>query len=115
MADYELTAFATVVVFVRRLLILVLFVVLLVFFVNFTLSNADQITLEVGGLTIPTVSSSTLVIVPFVLGGFAGLLVSLMFVIRLRLANASLRRKLARRDAELQKLRSSALKGLTDA
>ncbi|WP_257284857.1 LapA family protein [Endozoicomonas sp. SESOKO1] len=119
MVDYELTfvksSFATIVVWIKRLLILALFVVLLVFFVNFTLSNTEQISLEMGGLVIPPVSSSTLVMVPFVLGGFAGLLVSLTLVIRLRLANASLRRKLARRDAELQKLRSSALKGLTDA
>ena len=63
----------------------------------------------------PVLSSSTLVMVPFVLGGFIGLLVSLVFVARLRLANASLKRKLVRRDAEIQKLRSSALKGLTDA
>ncbi|USE39103.1 LapA family protein [Endozoicomonas sp. SCSIO W0465] len=119
MADYELplvkSGFATIVVWIKRLLVLALFVVLLVLFVNFTLSNTEQISLEMGGLTIPAVSSSTLVMVPFVLGGFAGLLVSLMLVIRLRLANASLRRKLARRDAELKKLRSSALKGLTDA
>lgn len=115
MADFDLTVFATIVVLIKRFLVLALFVVLLVFFVNFTLSNTEQISLEMGGLVIPPVSSSTLVMVPFVLGGFAGLLVSLMLVIRFRLANASLRRKLVRRDAEIQKLRSSALKGLTDA
>lgn len=115
MADYELTVFATIVVWIKRLLVLALFVVLLVFFVNFTLSNTEQISLEVGGLSIPPVSSSTLVMVPFVLGGFSGLLVSLMLVVRLRFANASLKRKLDRRDAEIQKLRSSTLKGLTDA
>lgn len=110
-----MTVFATIVVWFRRLLVLALFVVLLVFFVNFTLSNTEQISLEMGGLAIPAVSSSTLVMVPFILGGFTGLLVSLVLVIRLRLANASLKRKLVRRDAEIQKLRSSALKGLTDA
>ncbi|WP_257265819.1 LapA family protein [Endozoicomonas sp. ONNA2] len=119
MADYELplvkSGFTAIVVWFKRLLVLVLSVVLLVLFVNFTLSNTEQISLEIGGIKMPGVSTSTLVMVPFVLGGFAGLLVSLMLVIRLRLANASLRRKLARRDAELQKLRSSALKGLTNA
>lgn len=115
MADYELTVFASAVVWFKRLLVLALFVVLLVFFVNFTLSNTEQISLRLGELIIPPVSVSTLVMVAFVLGGFAGLLVSLILVIRLRLANASLNRKLVRRDAEIKKLRSSTLKGLTDA
>ena len=110
-----MAVFATIVVWFRRLVVLTLFVVLLVFFVNFTLLNTEQISLEIGGLAIPAVSISTLVMVPFILGGFTGLLVSLVLVIRLRLANASLKRKLVRRDAEIQKLRSSALKGLTDA
>ena len=100
---------------IKRLLMLALFVVLLVFFVNFTLSNTMQVALDIAGFTLPAVSSAALVMVSFVLGGFLALLVSLWLVIRLHWTNKSLHRKLKRRDAELHKLRSSTIKGLTDA
>lgn len=119
MADYELSSvgrfFASTLVWLKRLMILALFVVLLVIFVNFALSNTGQMTLDMAGWTTPPLKSSTLVLVPFILGGVIGLLVSLALVIRLHMANNSLKRKLARRDAEIQKLRSSTLKGLADA
>ncbi len=119
MADYELSLvgrfLASLLVWLKRLVVLTLFAVLLVLFVSFTLSNTGQITLELVGWTMPPVQSSTLVLVPFILGGVIGLLVSFTLVIRLRMVNSSLKRKLARRDAEIQKLRSSTLKGLTNA
>ena len=119
MADYELSAvgrfFASTLKWLKRLVILALFVVLLVLVVNFALSNTGQVTLEMAGWTMPPLKSSTLVLVPFILGGVIGLLVSLVLVVRLHMANSSLKRKLARRDAEIQKLRSSTLKGLTNA
>ena len=119
MADYELSSvgrfFASTLVWLKRLVILALFAVLLVIFVNFALSNTGQITLEMAGWTMPPLKSSTLVLVPFILGGVIGLLASLVLVVRLHMANSSLKRKLARRDAEIQKLRSSTLKGLTNA
>ena len=119
MADYELSHvgrfFASFLVWLKRLVILALFAVLLVFFVNFSLSNTGQVTLDLVGWTMPPVKSSTLVLVPFILGCVIGLLASLMLIIRLRMANSSLKRKLTRRDAEIQKLRSSTLKGLTNA
>lgn len=115
MADDKLTVVMTIVVWLKRLLLLALFIVMLVFFVNFTLSNTQQVSLEILGWSLPSVSSSTLIMVPFILGGILGLMGALFVVVRLRLANASLKRKLVRRDSELQKLRASALKGLTDA
>ncbi|MGB0359890.1 MAG: lipopolysaccharide assembly protein LapA domain-containing protein [Endozoicomonas sp.] len=111
----KLAIFATTLVWIKRLLTLVFVVVLLALFVNFTLSNTEQVVLQLGGLRLPSFSSSTLVLVPFIAGGLAGLLVSLFIVTRLRLSNASLKRKLDRRDTELHKLRSSALKGITNA
>ena len=94
---------------------LVVFLLLLIFFVNFTLANPQLVRLDVLGMILPEVTASTLVLIPFVVGGSLGLLVSLIFVIRLRLANQSLRRKLARRDNDLDKLKNNTLKGLTDA
>ena len=119
MADYELSSvgrfFASTLMWLKRLVILALFVVLLVIFVNFALSNTGQVTLEMAGWVLPPLKSSTLVLVPFILGGVIGLLVSLVLVVRLHMANRSLKRKLARRNAEIQKLRSNTLKGLTNA
>ena len=119
MADYELTSvgcfFVSTLVWLKRLVILALFVFLLFIFVNFALSNTGQVTLEMAGWSSPPLKSSTLVLVPFILGGVIGLLASLALVIRLHMANNSLKRKLARRDAEIQKLRSSTLKGLANA
>ncbi len=105
----------TLVVWCKRLLVLALFFVFLIFFVNFTLTNTQMIGLDFIGFTLPELKVSTLVVVPFLLGGLLGLTVASFVIARLRLGNASLRRNLARRDAELQKLRTNTLKGLTDA
>ena len=101
-------------VWLKRLLVLVVFILLLVFFVDFTLSNKQQISLDLLGLMLPSVATSTIVMATFLLGGVLGLLVSMMVVTRLRLTNASLKRKLKRRDSELHSLRTNALKGFTD-
>ena len=106
---------STLGVWVKRLLLLALFIILLVFFVDFTLSNKQSVSLDFLGLTLSPVSSATVVVISFVSGGVLGLLASIMLVTRLRLANASLRRKLKRRETELHTLRANALKGLTDA
>ncbi len=107
--------FSTLSIWLKRLLVLVAFLVLLVFFVNFTSVNTQLVSLDLVGMILPEISLSTLVMVPFVLGGLVGLLVSSLVVARLVYSNKSLGRKLARRDNEIQKLRSNALKGLTDA
>ena len=99
----------------KRLIVLLIFLVLLVFFINFTLTNTQAVTLGIAGFQLPEVTLSTLVLIPFVLGGFLGLLMSAFLVLRLRYRNKSLSRKLARREAEIQTLKSSTLKGLTDA
>ena len=107
--------FSTLITWLKRLLVLVVFLVLLVFFVNFTLANTQLVSLDLVGFILPEVTLSTLVLVPFVLGGIVGLLVSMAIVARITYLNKSLGRKLVRRDNEIQKLRSSTLKGLTDA
>lgn len=110
-----MTVITTLGVWLKRLLVLTLFILLLVFFVDFTLSNKQQVNLDLLGLVLPSVATSTVVIATFLLGGVLGLLASMTVVTRLRLANASLKRKLKRRDSELHTLRTNALKGFTDA
>ena len=96
----------------KRLLVLLLVLVMLVILVNFVVDNSQLIQFQLAGMSMPEAKASTLVIMAFVSGGLTGLLVSSFAIGRLRLANASFKRKLGRRDAELQKLRVSALKGL---
>lgn len=110
-----MTVISTLGVWVRRLLLLALFILLLVFFVDFTLSNKQLVSLSFLGQVLPPISSATAVVISFVFGGGLGLLASAMLVTRLRLSNASLRRKLKRRDTELHTLRTNPLKSLTDA
>lgn len=104
-----------VVVWIKRGLLLVLLLALLVFMVSFAASNTGEVSLRLAGWSLGTVKAATLAVVSFIGGGVMGMVVSVVALSRLRLRNASLMRKLARRDKELQKLRSSSLKGLTDA
>ena len=97
----------------KRLLVLSLLVILLVILVNFVISNPQQVDFQLAGMQLPELKASTAVIAAFIVGGICGLLVSMVAIGRLRLANASFQRKLGRRDAELQKLRANALKGLS--
>ena len=110
-----LTAFSTISAWLKRSIVLLAFLVLLVFFINFTLTNIQMVQLDLAGFVLPEMTLSSLVLIPFVLGGFLGLLVSTIVVLRLHYSNKSLERKLFRRDAELKKLRNSTLKGLTNA
>ena len=97
----------------KRLSVLLLLIVLLVVLVNFVVSNPQLVEFQLAGLQLPELKASSAVIIAFIVGGSAGLLVSMVAIGRLRLANASFQRKLGRRDAELQKLRANALKGLS--
>ncbi|MGI9276974.1 MAG: lipopolysaccharide assembly protein LapA domain-containing protein [Endozoicomonas sp.] len=100
-------------VWIKRLLLLAAVLVLLVVLVNFIVANPQMIQFQFSGMQLPMVKVSSVVVISFILGSVIGLLMSLLTVTRLRLANASYKRKLGRRDAELHKLRANALKGLT--
>ena len=97
----------------KRLFIVLLLIVMLVVLVNFVVSNPQLVELQLAGMQLPELKASSAVVVAFIIGGASGLLVSAVAIGRLRLANASYQRKLGRRDAELQKLRANALKGLS--
>ncbi len=105
----------TLVVWFKHLLVLVFLLALLITLVSFTLSNASEIDLYLLGKNIVRLKVSSMVIITFVMGSSTGLIVSVLSISRLKLKIASLKRKLERRDDELQHLRNSALKGLKDA
>ncbi|KEQ17753.1 lipopolysaccharide assembly protein LapA domain-containing protein [Endozoicomonas numazuensis] len=100
-------------IWLKRLFILLGSLTLLVILVNFIVANPQLIRFDLAGVSLPELKASSVVVISFIMGGVFGLLVSLIAMTRLRLANASYSRKLARRDAEIQKLRANALKGLT--
>ena len=105
----------TLVVWFKRLFVLAFLLVLLIILVSFTLSNASEIDLMLLGEKVVRLKISSMVIIAFLMGSSIGLFVSIVCVSRLKLKMASLKRKLERRDDELQHLRSNALKGLKDA
>ncbi|WP_257279666.1 MULTISPECIES: LapA family protein [unclassified Endozoicomonas] len=100
-------------IWLKRLVILLGSLLLLVILVNFIVANPQLIRFDLAGVLLPEVKASSIVVVSFIMGGLFGLLVSMVAMTRLRLDNASFKRKLGRRDAEIQKLRANALKGLT--
>ncbi|MGI9280986.1 MAG: lipopolysaccharide assembly protein LapA domain-containing protein [Endozoicomonas sp.] len=100
-------------IWLKRLVILLGSLILLVILVNFIVANPQLIRFDLAGLSLPEVKASSVVVISFIMGGLFGLMVSLVAITRLRLVNASFKRKLDRRDAEIQKLRANALKGLT--
>ncbi len=88
-------------------------VVLIVLFAGIILANTQTVAVGFWGWTAPPVSFPFILFLAFFSGATVGLIACLIIVFRLRLHNASLQRKLKRRDAELQKLRVSALRGLS--
>lgn len=100
-------------IWLKRLVILLGSLLLLIILVNFIVANPQLVIFDLAGFLLPEVKVSSVVVISFIMGGLFGLLVSLLAMTRLRLANASFKRKLERRDAEIQKLRANALQGLT--
>ncbi|WP_422133898.1 lipopolysaccharide assembly protein LapA domain-containing protein [Endozoicomonas sp. ALD040] len=100
-------------IWLKRLVILLGSLLLLIILVNFIVANPQLVRFDLAGFLLPEVKVSSVVVISFIMGGLFGLLVSLVAMTRLRLANASFKRKLGRRDAEIQKLRANALQGLT--
>ncbi|MDD7804278.1 MAG: hypothetical protein PUP46_01630 [Endozoicomonas sp. (ex Botrylloides leachii)] len=102
-------------VWIKRFSAIIAFLLILILLVSFTASNSNMMQLKLFGWTTLSFKTSSFLISAYILGGLSGLAVSMLALIRLRLKNASLLRKLGRRDKEIKKLRDSSLKGLTDA
>lgn len=107
-------AVSTIGLWIKRLFMFIIFVILLLFAVNFALSNASQISLFLFGLETPAISVSSWLIMFFISGGCIGLLMSSTYIIKLRIRNRSLKKLLKKQQAVLQKTQNNTLKGLSN-
>lgn len=76
----------------------------------FNTENTQDVSLTLFGFALPASSLGVMVCLTLLLGSVLGFVVSLLPILRLTNENLSLKRKLKRRDAELTKLRTAALK-----
>ncbi len=98
---------------IKVLIYLVLFLVLLILMTGFVMENNVPVRAFLFGHAFKVMPLSSLMVIAFVIGGMVGMLSGILMVVRLRLHNASLERKLKRRAEELKKLRVNTLKGLS--
>ena len=76
-------------VWIKRFFAIIVFLLMLIFLVSFTASNSGMVKLELFGWSTLPFKISSLLITAFILGGLAGLAVSLLSLVRLRLKNAA--------------------------
>ena len=99
-------------VWLKWLIILLGSLILIIILICFIITNPQLIEFELVGYRLTAVKASSAVVISFIVGSLFSLLISLFIITRLKLANSSFKRKLGRRDAEIQKLRANACKGL---
>lgn len=88
----------------QRWLVIVLLIVVLAFGVLFSMQNTDKAALDLLVIQLPEQRVSLWVLLAFVVGGVAGLLVSSAAMIRLKSQSLLLQRRLDKREKELTKL-----------
>jgi uncharacterized integral membrane protein len=97
-------------VWFKRVLLGALLLVALVVGYWFNTENAQLVVLTLFGLSLPESSLGIITCLTLLIGGGLGFLAGLLPILRLTNENLSLKRKLKRRDAELTKLRTAALR-----
>lgn len=97
-------------VWLKRLLLCLLLLAALVVGYWFNTENSQMVTLTLFGLSLPASSLGVVTCLTLLIGGGFGFFVGLLPILRLTNENLSLKRKLKRRDAELTKLRTAALR-----
>lgn len=96
--------------FVKRIIVIAILVLVLLFGLLFTLQNSAQVSLDLLVVQLEQQRLAIWLVLAFIVGGLIGLLVSSLTIVRLKGREAALRRKLAHRDQELSKLRTAPLK-----
>ena len=96
--------------FLRRLLVISLLIMVLAFGVLFSIQNTDKAALDLLIIQLPEQRVSFWVLLAFVVGGIAGLLVSSAAIVRLKSQSLLLQRRLDKRDKELSNLRTADLR-----
>jgi putative membrane protein len=91
----------------KRLLVVCLLALVLVFGVLFSIQNTDKAALDLLVIQLPEQRVSLWVLLAFATGGIVGMLISSAALIRLKSQNLLLLRKLDKSDKELAALRTS--------
>ncbi len=91
--------------FLKKLLILLMLLVGLALGIWFSIDNPQKVTVTLLGFPLPAVSLGVMIFGVFALGTALGYVISLWPVLGLKNHNLSLKRKLKRRDKELERLR----------
>ncbi|WP_286239757.1 LapA family protein [Neptuniibacter halophilus] len=99
--------------FLKTLVVGLLCLVVLLVGILFTIHNTEKVAIDLVFFQLPEASLSVWLIATFVLGGFMGVLLSVMTVLMLRTRLGSARRKIVSTQKELDQLRVSSLKDAT--
>ncbi|MBU3071650.1 LapA family protein [Aestuariicella sp. G3-2] len=101
--------------FVKKIVLLLILLAGLVVGVWFSTDNTQMVTVSLLGFSAPAMPLGLLICGVFALGTGLGYLVSLLPVLSLKNHNLSLKRKLNRRDKEIERLRRAPIKGKSTA
>jgi uncharacterized integral membrane protein len=93
----------------KKLLVVVLALSAVILGIWFSVDNPQEITLVLLGFDLPEMPLGVVVLGVLLLGASVGFCVSLLPVIKAAGENSSLKRKLKRRDKELERLRKAPL------
>lgn len=93
--------------FVKKIILLLVLVIGLVVGIWFSTENTEVVTASLFGFELPAMTLGLLVCSAFALGTGLGYLVSLLPVLTLKNTNMSLRRKLKRRDQEIERYKKT--------
>lgn len=96
---------------IKKLVMLVVILLGLILGVWFSAENPQLLTVTVLGFALPQIPAGILLCGVLVIGTALGYVISVLPVFQLKNDNLSLRRKLKRRDKELERLRKTPLKG----
>ncbi|WP_428033124.1 lipopolysaccharide assembly protein LapA domain-containing protein [Amphritea sp.] len=94
----------------KTLLVLVLCLVFLFCGWTFATLNTEIVSINMFFFTLPEASLSIWLMASFVAGGIAGVLVSSLFLMLLKLKLKAAKRKISSADRELDQLRTASLK-----
>lgn len=95
---------------IKTLLVGLLCLTVLLVGIMFTIHNTEKVAIDLVFFQLPEASLSLWLIATFVLGGFLGIMLSVMSIILLRTRLGSARRRVDNKQKELDQLRVSSLK-----
>lgn len=95
---------------IKRLFTFLLLLIVFFWGVLFTSENTSMVPLNLLIIELSAASISVWLIASFALGGLAGMFISLLLVGRLKMTSFRDRKKLARSEVELSRLRTVALR-----